>query len=79
MRRILKPDYRNTIYYAHAHKDVLDSVLLDDMRDLSKWSVRPHLSINNDPADERGIDTGTLSKADRDGIPCARLDRKSVV
>ncbi len=73
MRRLLKPDYRNTSYYAHAHKDVLDSVLLDDMRDLSKWSVRPHLSINNDPADERGIDTGTLSKADRDGIPCARL------
>ena len=33
MRRLLKPDYRNTSYYAHAHKDVLDSVLLDDMKD----------------------------------------------
>lgn len=73
MRRLMKPDYRNTSYYAHEHKKVWDSVLLDDMSDLSKWSIRPHLSINHDPADKRGIDTGTLLKAERDGFSCARL------
>ena len=73
MRRVLKTDPRSTTFYTHALKVVLADRLLDDMTDVSRWSVRPHLSINGDPADERGIDTGRMETVTRDGIPCVRL------
>ena len=73
MRRVLKTDVRSTTFYTHAIKEVLTDRLLDDMKDPSHWSVRPHLSINGDPADERGIDTGTMEAVIRDGLPCVRL------
>ncbi len=73
MRRLLKTDNRSTTFYTHLQKEVLADRLLDDMHELSHWSVRPHLSINGDPADERGIDTGTMTAVVRDGLPCVRL------
>ena len=73
MRRLLKTDIKSTTFYTHQEKKVLRDRLLDDMHELSHWSVRPHLSINGDPADERGIDTGTMEASVRDGLSCVRL------
>ena len=55
MRIPMKSDYRLSSYYRHLSKKVLASRVLDDMSDLSEWSVESHQAlINGAPMDSRG-------------------------
>ena len=70
----MQADYRATSYYAHMKKKVEVSRLLDDMEDLSHWRIARHSElIDGAPMDSRGIDTGTLMHAEREGRKVARL------
>ncbi|MBR0142680.1 MAG: glycoside hydrolase family 9 protein [Clostridia bacterium] len=74
MRIPMKSDYRLSSYYRHLSKKVLASRVLDDMSDLSEWSVESHQAlINGAPMDSRGIDSGVLTSAERDGVKVGRL------
>ena len=74
MRIPMTIDPRSTSYYAHMKKKVEASRLLDDMSDLSHWLIARHTDlIAGARADSRGIDTGTLTHAERDGRKVARL------
>jgi hypothetical protein len=79
MRKPMGLDWEKTSYWRHHQKKVNADRLLDDMSDTTNWQLRGHVAPQHLPQFSSWKEPcGTMTFAQRDGIPVVRMHSATV-